>query len=1058
MKTVLSWFVRNSVAANLLMLMLLGGGLLYMRTLRLQVFPEFASELISIAVEYPGATPAEIEEAICIPVEEQVRDLEAIKRLRAVAAEGIGHVTIELLQGSDAQAVLEKVRSRIDAIDSFPEDVERPVVEEVVLRRQVLSVVISGDVDELTLKRLGQQTRDDLANLPGLTQVELLATRPFEISIEVSELALRRYRLTFDEVATAVRKTSLDIPAGSLKAQQGEILVRSQGQAYSGDEFAALVLRTEKDGTQVTLGDVATVRDGFAETDRAARFDSHPAVIVQVYRIGRQSAPRIAALVEDYLESARQKAPAGIALTVWQDDTQVLKSRLETLTDNGLAGLVLVLIVLALFLKPRLAFWVAIGLPISLLGALWVMALADLSINVMSLFAFIIVLGILVDDAIVVGENIYRHYDLGKEGLDAAVDGVKEVASPVICSALTTIAAFAPLLFIPGLFGSVMRIIPLVVIVTLAVSLLESLLILPSHLAHLRASTPPSGGSWIGSWQRFQSRWAEGFDRFTLGLYQPLLARALRWRYTTLALGLAVLLLSFGFVIGGHLEATFFTPVEADHLVALLTLPQGSPPSATLRVLERLESSARRLREELAGEGEANVFGHVLVSIGDQPSIRRESRRSDMTTAVESSHLGEVTLELESPEKREVSAQELLRRWRELTGPQPEVEELTFHSAIFTVGKPIHVQLAGHDLDVLEQAAHELKDALTRVEGLLDISDTFRPGKQEVRLTITPKATALGLSQADLGRQLRQALYGEEVQRLQRGADEVKVMVRYPAAERRSLAAFESMRLRTADGEEIPLSFAGRQTFHRGLAAIDRTNRRRTIDVTAELDRTKLDAKDVIAELERSILPEIQARYSGLSYSFQGEQQEQKETLGGLLRSLTIALFAIYALLAIPLRSYAQPLIIMCAIPFGVVGAFLGHFIMGKPLAIQSAFGIVAVIGIIVNDSLVLVDFINRARRQGVGLRKAIRLATKQRLRPIVLTSMTTFAGLTPLLLERSLQAQLLIPMAISVAFGVLFATIAILFLVPVIYLVIVDVRRWARRRSDEITEVGAVT
>ena len=1037
----LTWFAKNGVAANLLMVLIIIGGWINAGKIRKEVFPEFSSDLISVTVPYLGAAPQEVEEAICARIEEAVQDLESVKRLRSIAAEGAGTVTIELLSGSNVRNALDDIKARVDAIDTFPVETEKPIVQELVVRKQVLNIAISGQADERTLKHLAERVRDEVSSLDGISQVELAASRPYEISIEVSENALRRYGLTFDQVAQMVRRSSLDLPGGSIKTEGGEILLRTQGQAYRGHEFAELVLITRPDGSRLTLGQVATVVDGFADTDTSARFDGEPAVLVKVFRVGEQAVTDIATKVKRYVDEARPELPTGISMTIWQDDTEVLRSRMDTLFRNGRAGLILVLLVLALFLRLRLALWVSLGILVSFMGTLWLMPTLGVSISLISLFAFIIVLGIVVDDAIVVGENIYRHHQMGKEGLTAAIDGLREVAVPVTFSVLTTIAAFAPLTMVSGNTGKFMRVIPLVVMSTLAFSLLESLFVLPSHLSHLRNRAKKTSNFWTG----LQGWVAALFDRLIERSYRPTLDLALRWRYATVAIAVALLMMTLGFIGGGHIKFTFFPPIEGNNVVAFLTLPQGTPPEATAKALEQLENSAEELRREVAEAGEPKAFRHILATIGEHPFRQAQSRTAFRPTT-SAAHLGEVNIELLPGEERDVTATELTKRWRDLTGSIADAIELSFVSSVVSTGEAINIQLAGPDLDDLQLAAAQLKTALAEYPGVFDITDSFRAGKEEVQLDILPRAESLGLTLSDVARQVRQAFYGEEAQRIQRGRDDVRVMVRYPEDERRQLHNLESMRIRTPQGDEVPIASVATMEPGRGYASIARTDRNRTVTVTADVDLEQANSNEILAEVERTVLPRLVADHRGLSYSLEGEQQEQRETLSGLAESFGIALILIYILLAVPFRSYLQPMIVMSAIPFGILGAIWGHVLVGRDLTALSFFGVVALTGVVVNDSLVLVDFVNRAYRGGMPLHDAIAQAGETRFRPIILTSLTTFVGLTPLLLEKSLQAQFLIPMAVSLAFGVLFATGIILILVPVGYYILEDITNTFRR------------
>ena len=1040
MKRAIAWFAENSVAANLLMVLILGSGLLTISKLRMEIFPEFAADMVTVSVPYPGAAPAEVEEAICIRIEEAVQGLEGIRKISSTANENSGVVTIEVTADYDIRRLLDDVKSRIDAIDTFPDEAEEPVVKEVVLRRQVIYIAVSGETDEGSLKIFGENVRDDISALPGITQVSLISARPYEIAIEVSESALRRYGLTFDEVANAVRRSSIDLPGGSIRSHGGEILLRTKGQAYIGNEFGNLVLRARPDGSHLRLREVAHIVDGFAETDEFARFDGDPTVFVQVARVGDENALQIAEDVKAYVTDAQLRVPEGISLTVWADFSRILHGRLDLMLRNGRMGFMLVLLSLTLFLRLRLAFWVALGIPISFLGAIGMMPSIDASINLISLFAFIVVLGIVVDDAIIVGENIYRHHQMGKRGLKAAIDGAQEVSVPVIFAVLTSIAAFSPLLMVSGMMGKFMKLIPEIVILALVFSLLESLFVLPAHLAHARLHDDE--GDKESRWQRFQNFFSDGLKTFVEHTYRPWIERALEWRYATLAVGVSTLLVVVGIIAGGWIKFVFFPQVDADNVVAFLEMPQGTPAEITAAGIKRIEAAAIELRSETESEYTEPVFHHMLASVGGQPTRAIQSSNGGATsTNFSAAHLGEVNIELAPAEDRPLGSNEIVRRWRQKVGTIPDAISLTYTANLFSFGDPVNVQFSSGDYDELVTISNQVQARLAEYPGVFDVLDSFRPGKKEVKLTLTRAAETLGLTLADLGRQVRQAFYGEEAQRIQRGRDDIRVMVRYPASERRSLGNLEEMRIRTPSGAEIPFAVAAESELGRGFASIQRTNRRNVVNVTADVDQTQANANEIIDALESDVIPEILANHPRVRYSLEGEQAEQAETMAGLMSSFVLALLVIYILLAIPFKSYLQPLIVMSAIPFGIVGAICGHLIMGMDLTMLSIFGLVALTGIVVNDSLVMVDFINRFRRGGQPLDDAIREAGVQRFRPILLTSITTFLGLTPILLERSLQAQFLIPMATSLGFGVVFATFITLFLVPVLYYILEDLR-----------------
>ncbi|MCP4707560.1 MAG: efflux RND transporter permease subunit, partial [Planctomycetes bacterium] len=955
------------------------------------------------------------------------------------ANENVGTITVEALPGTDIRKLLDDIKSRVDAIDTFPEETEKPIIQEVLNRRQVINVAISGNTDEYSLKNIGERARNEILQLPGITQVELTIARPYEISIEVSEHALRRYGLTFDEVVMAVRRSSLDLPGGSIKTDGGEILLRTKGQAYKGPEFEKLILRTNKDGSRVMVGHVATVVDGFAETDQSARFDGKPAVMVQVFRVGDEDAIEVADAVKNYVSLVRTKLPEGIELTIWQDYSRILRDRLKLLIRNGLMGLILVFITLALFLRFRLAFWVALGIPISFCGALWLIPTFDVSINMITLFAFIVVIGIVVDDAIIVGENIYSNFEKGKSKLRAAVDGVSEVSIPVTFAVLTSIAAFAPLLFVEGVMGKVFRFIPIIIISTLAFSLIESLFILPTHLSHLIHDDKKKPD---GRWRRFQDKFDRRLKWFIKGVYRPGLEWGLKMRYTTIAIGIAVLALTIGLVRGEWIKFTFMPKVDADNVMAILTMPLGTPASLTTEVIKQIDEVALQLDSEFRDRNDGQpVIQHVLSSIGEQPSRNQGHGPMAGDGSYSASHLGEVNIELIPGEKRSVGSTEIAQRWRQLVGAIPGVDELTFSSSMFTAGEATNVQFASDDYEALQSVANELKAKLADYPGVSDITDSYQAGKQEIKLDITPAAEALGLTLSDLGRQVRQAFYGAEAQRIQRGRNDIRVMVRYPEQERRSIADLEDMRIRVPGGGEVPFSVAARADLGQGYASIRRTDRQRTINVTADVDEKRTNANAIMADVTKNVLPQILREYPGVTYSLEGVQREQMESMRSLARGFIFALLVIFVLLAIPFRSYVQPFIVMSAIPFGIVGAVWGHVIMGMELSILSMMGIVALAGVVVNDSLVMVDYINRFRAGGRTIIEAIKTAGAARFRPILLTSITTFAGLTPLMLERSLQARFMIPMAISLAFGVIFATVISLILVPVSYLILEDIK-----------------
>ncbi|MBW1895992.1 MAG: efflux RND transporter permease subunit, partial [Deltaproteobacteria bacterium] len=994
------------------------------------IFPEVSLDRISISMEYPGASPAEVEEAIVRRIEENVAGRAGIKRIDSLAREGFASVTIEVMKGWSLQELLDEVKAEVDRITTFPNEAEEPVVQEITRRTQVLNVAVYGDAPESTIKHLTERVKDDITNLPGITLAELSGIRKGEIHIEVSEETLRSYEITLGQVAEAVRRASLDLPAGSVKTTGGEILVRTKGRRYYAPDYRDVAVITRADGSKVTLGEIANLRDGFEDVDLNIRFQGKPSGVIEVFRVADQNALDVAATVKQYIEEARSTLPEGVDISFYRDRSRVLKSRINLLLKNMAIGLVLVSIILGIFLNVRLAFWVTLGIPISFMAGLIILPSLDVSINMISLFAFIMVLGIVVDDAIVVGESAFRKHEEGSAPLEGAIQGTLEVGRPVVFAVLTTVAAFWPLLLGSGTMGKIMRNIPIVVMVVLLGSLVECLLILPAHLVRSKR------GSKKREEQKRTARWLKQFIR---GPYAQLVDFCVRWRYATVALGILMLLLTIGVYLGGFIKFTLFPRVESDQLVCSLTMPAGTPAERTAEIVGHLERYAKEALEEADKERPENAPPLLKNSV---TLLGMHGRGHGPTAAGPQSggHLAQVKIELLAGEERDVTASELVNLWRDKIGIIPDAESITFQSALFSVGNPIEVHLSLDNHDRLLDAAEELKGELTKYPGVFDVSDSFLPGKKEMQLKLKPAARSLGLTLNDLAQQVRHAFYGAEALRFQRDRDEVKVMVRYPEAKRKSLGDVEQMRIRTPDGSGVPFSEVAEVKMEQGYSSIQRAQRLRVIKVTADVDGAVANANEVRIDLENRFLPQLQNSYLGLRYAMEGEGKEQKESLSDVSQGFIIALFLIYALLAIPFKSFTQPLVVMGAIPFGMVGAMAGHLIMGLNLSLLSLFGIVGLAGVAVNDSLLLVHAANRIRKQGATVHDAVTQAGGLRFRAIILTSLTTFAGLSPMILERSLQAQFLIPMAVSLGFGVLFATGITLLLIPCGYVILEDV------------------
>ncbi len=1040
MKSIGQWSVENRVTVNLIMIFLVVAGLYTVLQMRREMFPQFALDMINVSVVYPGASPEEVEEGICIKVEEQIKGIEDIKRTRTAAFEGRGSVTVELETGADSKKILDEIKAEVDRIDTFPEEAEEPVITEIVNRNPVITVAVYGDVPERVLRRAAEKIRDDLMDTGPISMADLVGVRDYEIAVEVSEENLRRYGLSFDAVVTALRTGSIDLAGGSIKTGQGEIMVRTKGQLYTGKEFEHIPLITLSDGTVLRVGDVARVIDGFEDVDIRSRFNGKTAALVQVNRTSKEDIVAISQTTLDYVAGISDKMPPGVTVATWHDLSELVDDRINLLLRNGWQGILLVFLVLALFLNLRLAFWVAAGIPISFMGAFLVLNAIGATVNMISLFAFIMTLGILVDDAIIVGENVFAHYGRGKTPYRAVVDGFKEVAGPVMMAVSTTVVAFLPLMFIAGLMGKFIAVMPQAVIAILVVSLVEALVILPAHLDHALTSSSRKIRSRVVTdvWERRIRRPIERTLDFVIRrFYSPSIQYVVRNRYFTFSIGLGVLIVSLGIVAGGYVPFVFFPKGESNWIIAEIGYPLGTPVQVTEQTVKHMEQKAFALNDRFKERLDTGkpLVTHSFALVGMIP-------RRDWKPGERGSHVGEVWLELiTSEERRDLSVNEVLNAWRDAVGGLPGLDRIAFTTLEGGPGgNPIEIQLAGRDFEQLRRAADELKTEIKTYPGTFDITDDFRPGKKEKQVRVKDGARSLGVTMGSLARQLRQAFHGDEALRIQRDRDDIKVMVRYAEQDRRRLSGLEEMRIRTAAGSEIPIEAVADITEGRAYSTIHRVDRKRIITVISNLDEAAGNASKIVASLNSRFLPALMKRYPGLTYDLEGQEKRTRESLGSLKTGYLLAMMGIYLLLASQFRSYIQPVIIMMAIPFGLIGAIMGHLVLGMQITIISIFGIVALSGIVVNDSLILIDFINRAVRSGTPLEPAVIESGHHRFRPVLLTSVTTIAGLFPLLLERSFQAQFLIPMAVSICYGLMAATVLTLLFVPALYLIVQDV------------------
>ena len=1056
MERLIRWFVNNTVAANMVMLFILVAGLLTLPRIRMEVFPDINIDVISISVIYPGASPKDVEEGICYRIEEKLTGLKGIKRIRSSASENIGVTTVEILPGEDVNEIQNKIKTQIDAIDTFPDNAEKPTIQNMTGTSDVITVAVYGDIEEESLVAISENIKDEIDGLPEISLTTIIGKKPREISIEISELTLKKHQLSIAQVARSIRLNSMDIPGGAIETNMGEILIRSKGQVYDQRGFANIPIISRQDGATLLLGDIAEIKDGFAKVDLSQKFNGSPSILIRVFRVGDQNALDISSAVKKYVDQISSTLPKGVGIKTWNDEAIILKGRIDLLLKNAYLGLILVVTILAIFLKPKLAFWVSLGIPISFMGGFLLMPIFDVSINMLSLFTFILVLGIVVDDAIVVGENIFLWRERGLSGIEAAVKGATQVSVPVIFAILTTIAAFSPMLSVAGNIGQIWRIIPLVTIIVLVFSLIESLAILPAHLGHIddeKLSRFRIINVLSQRWGKFQDKIKSRLDNFINEKYKPFLAWTLNHKGTTLATSAGVFILTIGLIAGGWIKFVFFPPLEADLVNGTISYPDGSPIRMSMDGLGVIESSAQKLKKQIALEyPNEDIFVNILATAGDQP-VKNKSSQGPGGAGSEATgtHYAEYAIELSPGESRSVSATEIARRWRELTPTIIGAKEVVFTSELFSAGDPINIQLVSQSILDLNAVSVLLQEKLATYPGVIDIKDSFSLGKEEIKLILKPKAKNYGITMVDVSNQVRQAFYGLEVQNFQRGRDEIKVFIRYPEQERKTIKNLESLQVRNSLGVEVPLRQVVDMEFTQGFSAISRVDRQRSVNITANVDISKVTANEVLSAITQVDLPLLLKNYPSVRFSLEGEQREQNDSLGSIFKNFIFAMIVIYTLLAIPFRSYSQPLVVMGAIPFGLTGAIIGHIIMGQNLTILSLIGIVALAGVVVNDSLVLVDFINRYRADGHAVYEAVLEAGPRRFRPILLTSLTTFFGLFPLLMEKSVQAQFLIPMAISLAYGVLFATVITLVIVPSAYLFIDNLKDMQKGRGKVI-------
>ena len=1038
----IEWFARNSVAANLLMVAIVMSGLITMFSgVKLEIFPPSEPETISVSVALRSATPEDIELGVAVKIEEAVQDLAGIEEIRSSSREGSTSVSIDIHEDYDPRELLDEIKNRVDSINTFPVDADKPIVSLVEQLRAVISVAVTSKYGEIETRQLAEQVREDLLRIDGISLAKLDSVRNYEIAIEVSQNKLRDFNLSIEQVAASIRNSSQDLSAGNVRAAGGDILLRSKGQAYRHADFAEIVVKTNVDGSIIRVSDVAKVIDGFEEEPLLARFNGEITAMVDVQRTDEEDSIDIAALVRDYVDQRKQDMPVGTSIEYWDDDSERLVSRLSILQTSAIQGGILVIILLALFLRPAVAAWVVLGIPVTFLGALTIINYLGFSINLMSLFGFITVLGIVVDDAIVTGEAVYARMRDGEDGLTAAIEGTKSVAIPVTFGILTTVAAFLPITQLEGRLGQVFAPIPAVVIPVLLFSLIESKLILPAHLKHIKLRDPKE----ISTLGRWQMNFSHGFENMIVRYYKPALERAIEYRYTVTAAFICMFILIIVSILTGWSRFVFFPSTEQDGGSVTLVMPTGTPFEVTDRHMQRFMEVGLELQKEYTnGEGGGPIITNILAKTGQ---VGRGGGGV-------SSNVASLTFEGMPVADRvvDISSLEILAEWRKRVGDIPGAESLSFRSRGFSAGEPINVELRGQSFDELRTVSDLLKARLMQFPGVFDIADSLANGKEEIRIELTPQGHVMGLTRAGIVGQVSGAFSGAEAQRIQRGRDDIRVLVRFPKSERSTTDTLREMLINTPDGRQVPLSSVAELIPDRGPTTINRINQYRTVTVTADVNKETTNMTVINREIEAFLAQTLQ-QYPDLRTELTGEAEEQRKAFSSITVSFIALLFVIYALLALPLKSYGLPLIVMSVIPFSVVGGVFGHWIMGIPITLLSILGLLALIGVVINDSLVLVDYINQLRARGIQLFEAVRIAGVKRFRPVMLTSLTTFFGLMPLTFidTADSSASWLQPMAVSLSFGILFATVITLFFVPINMLICDDIGRLLKgERGDQ--------
>tara|TARA_Y100001970_G_scaffold278678_1_gene384732 strand:+ start:695 stop:3880 length:3186 start_codon:yes stop_codon:yes gene_type:complete len=1051
MKNIVIWFVKNSVPANLFMFFLIVGGIASYQNMKSEFFPTPDINIITIKVPYIGASPTEIESSICSKIEDRIEGISGIKKISSVSVENVGLVYATLYNPSEIDDILDQIQTVIDGIDSFPVESEKPIIKKVELIEKVIDVVIYGDVEEKTLLQVTEQINEEIKGLNEVSYTEILGNRNKEITIEISETNLEKYNLNFDQIALAINAGSIDLPGGIISTSKEDLLIRTVGQSYSGKEYEDIVIKSQGNGSQLLLKDIATIKDDFVDVDKLYRWNGIPAMFVGVNLVGDQDVLQAAEELRAYVKSKKIEMPENIEIDYFYDMARYLQDRINLLYRNFAIGITLVLILLTMFLKPSLAFWVAMGIPISFGGALLILPQIGVTVNVLSAFMFIVVLGIVVDDAIIVGENVFRRrIKLKEDNYTSTVNGTMEVLIPVFFGVLTTVVVFAPMIDLAGESGDIWKVFPLTAIPILVFSLIESTTILPSHLNHAGDWFKTSFIGFGTRLTRIRNFCSDKLYEFVDNTWLPLVKKSIKDRYTTVAVFIGLLLISFSFLAGGWVQWTFFPKLEAEEVAISFELPEGSPIEKTKEIVGIIEDEALELKQELNNNSPAIIISDVLTTAGQQYYSDVESSKSPGGPTFKSDstpHIGEVLVILTPADDRwgMTGAYDIIDILRNRIGAIPGLDRLNYSANIFTVGKPIDFEFKGTNYESLTSVIEKTKLLLSSFSGVYDLNDSDRKGKSELQIELLPSAEVYGITTFEIAKQVRQGFFGEEVQRIQREDDDIRVMLKLPKEERKTMSTLENMRIRTNQGIKVPLYSVAKINEVEGSSSIRRVDGMRVVGVSSDVDVTKNTSTMILQKLLNADsqpigpLSDILQEHRDVDFELAGEAAEQAEQLQDILYKFGLSIFMIYVLLAIPLKSYFKPLIVLAAIPFGFVGAILGHLLFDQPMSVLSVLGIVALSGVVVNDSLLLVVFINRAKEKGEETIKAVLDAVRTRFRPVVLTSVTTFLGIMPLLFNQSTQVLFLKPMAISLGVGILFSTTIILLLVPISYVIIDD-------------------